>query len=84
MAVEDLKGKLGSGIILLGSQQGSKATLVAGASADKAPTHGANTLLAAACQAIGGRGGGRPELAMGGGEGDVAVALAAGRQLLQG
>jgi alanyl-tRNA synthetase len=83
MAVEDLKGKLGSGIILLGSQQGEKATLVAGTSADKTQTHAANMLLAEACKAINGRGGGRPELAMGGGEGDVQVAIAAARSYLQ-
>lgn len=83
MAVEDLKGKLGSGIILLGSQQGEKATLVAGVSADKTQTHAANALLAEACKAINGRGGGRPELAMGGGEGDVQVAMAAARSYLQ-
>lgn len=83
MAVEDLKAKLGSGVVVLGSQQGEKATLVAGTSADKTQTHAANTVLTEACKAINGRGGGRPELAMGGGEGDVNLAIAAARSYLQ-
>jgi alanyl-tRNA synthetase len=81
-AVESLKGQLGSGVVLLGSHMEGKTTLVAGVTKDLTATVGANTLLTEACKAIGGRGGGRPELAMGGGEGPVATALAAGRSYL--
>jgi len=84
VAVESLKGSLGSGVVLLGSQAAGKATLVAGVTKDLSGKLGANTLLAEACKAINGRGGGRPELAMGGGEGPVAGALAAGRAFLAG
>ncbi len=81
-AVEGLKDKLGSGVILLGSHTLGKTTLVAGVTKDLTAKIGANTLLSEACKAIGGRGGGRPELAMGGGEGPVATALAAGSAYL--
>ncbi len=82
LAVESLKSALGSGVVMLGSHSEGKATLVAGVTKDLAGTLGANLLLNAACAAIGGRGGGRPELAMGGGEGAVAPALEAARRFL--
>ncbi|MCA3244069.1 MAG: alanine--tRNA ligase [Alphaproteobacteria bacterium] len=82
VAVESLKGSLGSGVVLLGSHTEGKTTLVAGVTKDLSGKLGANALLTEACKAINGRGGGRPELAMGGGEGPVASALAAGRAFL--
>ncbi|TKW61559.1 MAG: alanine--tRNA ligase [Blastochloris viridis] len=81
-AVEDLKGRIGSGVVLLGSATEGKVSLVAGVTKDLSGTISAGDILKAACTAIGGRGGGKPELAMGGGSGDLATALSAGRAAL--
>ncbi len=81
-AVEDLKGRIGSGIVLLGSATEGKVSLVAGVTKDLSATISAGDILKAACTAIGGKGGGKPELAMGGGTGDLATALSAGRAAL--
>jgi alanyl-tRNA synthetase len=69
-------------VALLGSRDGDTARLVFARSAD-APGD-MNALMRAACQALGGRGGGRPDLAQGGGRepdklGEVVAAAA--RQL---
>lgn len=79
VAVEDLKGRIGSGVILLGSATDGKVAIVAGVTKDLIGSVSAGEVVKAACGAIGGKGGGRPELAMGGGAGNVADALAAGR-----
>lgn len=79
VAVEDLKGQLGSGVVLLGSVTEGKVAIVAGVTKDLIGQISAGDMVKAACTAIGGKGGGRPELAMGGGAGSVAEALAAGK-----
>ncbi len=79
VAVEDLKGRIGSGVVLLGSATEGKVAIVAGVTKDLIGSVSAGDIVKAACGAIGGKGGGRPELAMGGGAGNVAEALAAGR-----
>ncbi|RYG59470.1 MAG: alanine--tRNA ligase, partial [Alphaproteobacteria bacterium] len=79
VAVEDLKGRIGSGVVLLGSATEGKVAIVAGVTKDLIGSVSAGDIVKAACGAIGGKGGGRPELAMGGGAGSVAEALAAGR-----
>jgi alanyl-tRNA synthetase len=81
-AVEALKGQLGSGVVLLGSESDGKANVVAGVTKDLTAKISAGDIVKAACAAIGGRGGGRPELAMGGGAGSVADALTAGRKAI--
>ena len=79
VAVEDLKGRLGSGVVLLASATEGKVAIVAGVTKDLIGSVSAGDMVKAACGAIGGKGGGRPELAMGGGAGDVKTALDAGR-----
>ncbi|MBI1309599.1 MAG: alanine--tRNA ligase [Proteobacteria bacterium] len=80
LAVEDLKGKLGSGVVLLGSELDGKASIVAGVTKDVSGKISAGDIVKAACGAMDGRGGGKPELAMGGGvAGKLAAGLAAGR-----
>lgn len=79
VAVETLKGQIGRGVVLLGSSVDGKVALVAGVTKDLIGTLSAGDVVKAACGAIGGKGGGKPELAMGGGSGDVAAALSAGR-----
>lgn len=79
VAVEDLKGRIGSGVVLLGSATEGKVAIVAGVTKDLIGSVSAGDIVKAACGAIGGKGGGRPELAMGGGAGSLADALAAGK-----
>ena len=84
VAVEALKTQLGSGVVLLGCELDGKVMLVAGATKDISDKIAASKVLTAACNAIGGRGGGRPEMAMGGGVGSLAEALAAGKSAISG
>lgn len=65
--VDKLKDKLGSGVILLGVVSGDKANLVAGVTKDLTGKIKAGDLVNHAAQQLGGRGGGRPDLAMAGG-----------------
>lgn len=79
-AVEDVKNRLQSGVVLLIGEADGKASLVAGVTKDLTPTIQAGAIVNAAAAVLGGKGGGRPELAMAGGTpGDTAKALAAGR-----
>ena len=64
--VDKLKGKLGSGIIVLGCK-GEKVSLVAGVTKDLTKKVKAGDLVNHVAQQVGGRGGGRPDLAMAGG-----------------
>jgi alanyl-tRNA synthetase len=79
-AVEQLKSKLVSGIVILGGVNEGKATLVAGVTKDLMGKHPAGPIVNAAAAVLGGKGGGQPGLAMAGGKpGDMAAALAAGK-----
>ena len=82
--VDDLKNRIGSGIILLGLRGEGKATLVAGVTADLTKEYHAGKLVNAAAEAVGGRGGGRPDMAMAGGKNpdNMPQALEAARKLL--
>ncbi|MEK0362802.1 alanine--tRNA ligase [Pseudomonas sp. CBC3] len=78
--VDQLKNKLGSGVILLGGVQDEKVVLVAGVTPDLAGRLKAGDLMKQAAAAVGGKGGGRPDMAQGGGSDagrlDEALALA--------
>jgi alanyl-tRNA synthetase len=65
--VDQLKNKLGSAAIVLASVQGEKVQLVAGVSADNTDRIKAGELVNVVAQHVGGRGGGRPDLAQAGG-----------------
>jgi alanyl-tRNA synthetase len=71
-AVEHLRDKLGSGVVVLGSVEDGKVAVVAAAS-DEAVKAGANAgkLIQAVMASLGGKGGGKPQMAQGGG-GDAA------------
>ncbi|MDF3868138.1 alanine--tRNA ligase [Pseudomonas denitrificans (nom. rej.)] len=79
--VDQLKNKLGSGVILLGGVFEEKVVLVAGVTQDLTAKLKAGDLMKQAAAAVGGKGGGRPDMAQGGGvdvgELDEALALAA-------
>jgi len=65
--VDQLKGKIGSGIILLGGQSPNKVSLVMGVTSDLTRRFNANELIKKIALHIGGTGGGRPDFAQAGG-----------------
>ena len=79
--VDQLKNKLGSAVILLGGVFDEKVVLVAGVTQDLTGKLKAGDLMRQAAAAVGGKGGGRPDMAQGGGVDadklDEALALAA-------
>ena len=79
--VDQLKNKLGNALILLGGVQDDKVVLVAGVTQPVCGQLKAGDLMRQAAAAVGGKGGGRPDMAQGGGSEtgklDEALALAA-------
>lgn len=74
--VEEVKQKLSSGIVLLAMQAEGKSTFVAGVTKDLLAQHSAVDVVNRAVSKLGGRGGGKPELAMAGAAStDVAAGL---------
>ena len=65
--VDQLKNKLGRGVILLGGVQDEKVVLVAGVTQDLTASLKAGDLMKQAAAVVGGKGGGRPDMAQGGG-----------------
>ena len=65
--VDRLKSRLGSGIVVLASVNAGKVALVAGVTKDCTDRIEAGTLANHVARQVGGRGGGRPELAQAGG-----------------
>ena len=81
---EQLRGRLGSGVVVLALREQGKATVVAAVTPDLAARVKAGDLVNQLAAPLGGKGGGRPELAMAGGtrvEG-LGAALAAVKPLL--
>ena len=78
-AVDQLKSRLGDAVIVLASAEGGKAALVAGVQGSALGRVKAGELLAHVAAQIGGKGGGRPDMAQGGGaDGPALVAALAG------
>jgi alanyl-tRNA synthetase len=65
--VDTAKDRIGSGVVVVGSVEDDKAVLVAGITRDLTPRLSAGTLLGQVAALIGGKGGGRPDMAQGGG-----------------
>ncbi len=65
--VDQLKNKLGEGVILLGGVHEEKVVLVAGVTKELTSKLKAGDLMKQAAAAVGGKGGGRPDMAQGGG-----------------
>ena len=66
--VDQLKNKLGSGVVLLGSKSpDGKVALCAGVTADLVGKFKAGEIVGKAAALVGGKGGGRPDMAMAGG-----------------
>jgi alanyl-tRNA synthetase len=74
--VDQLKNKLGASVILLASTEDDKVALVAGVSKDTTDKVKAGELVNSVAMQVGGKGGGRPDMAMAGGS-DVAALPAA-------
>ena len=65
--LDQLKNKLGSAAVVLGAVDGNKITLVAGVTKDQTATIKAGELVNQVATQVGGKGGGRPDMAQAGG-----------------
>ncbi len=65
--LDQLKNKLGSGVVLLATESDGKVNLIAGVTKDLVGRFRAGDLVKAAAEKVGGRGGGRPDMAQAGG-----------------
>jgi alanyl-tRNA synthetase len=66
--VDDLKNRLGSGVIMLGVAQESKVSLISGVTKDLTGKVKAGELVNFVAAQVGGKGGGRPDMAQAGGD----------------
>ncbi|MBB3047168.1 alanyl-tRNA synthetase [Litorivivens lipolytica] len=67
-SMDQLKNKLQSGVLLLAAVTDGKVALAAGVTKDLTDRFKAGELMKQAAQAVGGKGGGRPDMAQGGGD----------------
>ena len=75
--VDSLRSKLGSGVVFLGGGEEGRVTLICGVTKDLAGKRAhAGKLLAKVAEKVGGRGGGRPDMAQGGGKNLAALEAA--------
>jgi len=65
--VDDLRGKLGSGIVLLAAVEDGRVSLALGVTPDLVGTWKAGELIRGVAAVVGGKGGGRPDFAQAGG-----------------
>jgi alanyl-tRNA synthetase len=65
--VDELRGKLGSGVVVLGAASEGKVSLIVGVSKDLTGKVQAGKIVGAIAAKVGGKGGGRPDLAEAGG-----------------
>lgn len=84
--VDDLKNQMGTGIVLLGVSSEDKVSLIAGVTKDLVKQVKAGDLVNVAANVVGGKGGGRPDMAQAGGSHPekLADALDAGVAWLRG
>ena len=65
--VDDLRGKLGSGVVLLAAESDGRVALALGVTKDLVGRFKAGELIAEVAAVVGGKGGGRPDFAQAGG-----------------
>jgi len=65
--LDQLKSKLGSAVVVLAAEAGGKVSLVAGVTQDLTDRLKAGDLIKAVAEKVGGKGGGRPDMAQAGG-----------------
>jgi alanyl-tRNA synthetase len=73
---DQLKNKLQSGVILLAAVNGEKVSLIAGVTKDLTGSAKAGDLIKLAAEKVGGKGGGRPDMAQAGGNDPAGVEAA--------
>jgi alanyl-tRNA synthetase len=66
-SADNLKDKLGSGVVVLGGVEGDKVRLVAGVTSDLTDRFKAGEIIKPIAEQVGGSGGGRPDFAQAGG-----------------
>jgi alanyl-tRNA synthetase len=66
--VDNLRAKLGSGVVVLGSAQEDKVALIVGVTKDLTGRVQAGKIVGLLAQKVGGSGGGRPDMAEAGGK----------------
>ncbi len=71
--LDQLKNKLGNSAIVLSTVDGDKITLIAGVSKDQIKRIKAGDLVNSVAQQVGGKGGGRPDMAQAGGNNPAAL-----------
>lgn len=74
--MDKLKDKLGSAVIVLGTITNDKVSLVAGVTKDQIKVVKAGDLIKFVAEQVGGRGGGRPDMAQAGGNNPAALPTA--------
>ena len=74
--MDQLKNKLGSAVIVLAAVSGDKVSLVAGVTKDLTGRMKAGDLVKIVAEKVGGKGGGRPDMAMAGGNDPAALSEA--------
>jgi len=76
MLVDQLRDKLGSGVVVVGSATDGNVSLIAGVTKDLTSRIQAGKVVGAVAEKVGGKGGGRPDLAEAGGKDVAALDLA--------
>ncbi len=71
--MDKVKDKLGSAVVLLAAVEGERISLVAGVTKDLSGRYKAGDLMRHVAAQVGGRGGGRPDMAQGGGNDPAAL-----------
>jgi alanyl-tRNA synthetase len=66
--VDNMRNKLGSGVVVLGSAQDGKVSLIVGVTADLTDKIQAGKIIKPVAEKVGGSGGGRPDMAEAGGK----------------
>ncbi|KAA6187896.1 alanine--tRNA ligase [Thiohalocapsa marina] len=74
--LDQLKGRIGSGIVLLASEDAGKVSLIAGVTKDLTDRFKAGDLVKSAAEQVSGRGGGRPDMAQAGGSDPTGIPAA--------
>ena len=75
-AMDQLKNKLGSAAIVLATEEGGKVRLIAGVTKDVTAKVKAGDLVNIAAAEVGGKGGGRPDMAQAGGDNPAGIPTA--------
>jgi alanyl-tRNA synthetase len=76
--IDQLRDKLGSGVVVLGSATNGNVALIVGVTKDLTSRIQAGKVIGQVAQKVGGRGGGRPDLAEAGGKDAAALDTALG------